>query len=303
MLESRRLGATGLNVSRIGFGGAAIGIDGYLVNEKRSEAGVRERAVSAIRAALEEGITLFDTAPSYGFGLSETIYGEALASHRSTIVLSTKVKAEPGQTPDDWTRSVAASLARLRTDKVDLLQLHGMSWPDDLSDWVLRERVVDWLESIKARGWARAIGITAEVPSGGLERLIDSRQFDVLQIAFSAIYQGACDYQRAPFGPIPRARALGMGILTMRAATSGVLQKLLIAEFPELDPGRITRLALRFVLSTPEVDSALIGMRNPQEVRANAGLLRDATARIDIRRLHDFFDGRERPSPPKELQP
>jgi aryl-alcohol dehydrogenase-like predicted oxidoreductase len=300
MLEQRPLGATGLSVSRLGFGGAAIGIDGYLADEKRTNAVVRERAAAAIEAALDEGVTLFDTAPGYGFGLSETIFGEVLAPRRHAVVLATKVKVERGQTSEDWTRSVAASLERLRTDRVDLLQLHGLSWPDDLADWTMGAGVVDWLEDMKARGWTRAIGITAEVPSGGLERLIDTRRFDVLQMAFSVIYQGACDYQRAPFGPIPRARALGMGILTMRAATSGVFQKLLRAEFPELDPARITRLALRFVLSTPEVDCALVGMRSPQEARGNAALFRDPKARIDIGALHDFFDGRGRPSPPKE---
>ncbi len=70
------------------------------------------------------------------------------------------------------------------------------------------------LNRSRARGWTRSIGVTAEVPSGGLERLIDTGRFDVLQMAYSIIYQGACDYQREPFGPIPRARALGMGILT-----------------------------------------------------------------------------------------
>lgn len=299
MLETRALGATGLAVSRIGFGGAAIGIDGYLADERRSDPDVRTRAEAALTAALDEGVTLFDTAPGYGSGLSEIIFGDILASRRDDVVLATKVKVEPGQMPDDWTRSVADSLARLRTDRVDLLQLHGLSWPDGLADWVLDAGVIDWLESMKARGWTRAIGLTAELPTGGLERLIDTRRFEVLQIAFSVIYQGACDYQRAPAGPIPRARALGMGVLTMRAATSGVFQKLLRAEFPDLEPARITRLALRFALSVPEVDSALVGMRSAREVRDNVALLRDPASRIDIRALHDFFDGRGRPAPPR----
>lgn len=294
MLDRRPLGSSGLLVSQIGFGGAAIGIDGYLVNERRSDEVIMNRAKDALMTALDEGISLFDTAPGYGLGLSERIFGATLAPYRPQIVLATKVKVEPGQGPADWTRSVAASLERLQTDYVDLLQLHGLSWSDDRADWVLREKVIDWLEGMRSCGWTRAIGLTAEVPSGGLERLIDTRRFDVLQMAFSVIYQGACDYQRAPFGPIPRAKALGMGVITMRAATSGVLQKLIHSEFPELDSNRITKLALRFVLSTPEVDSALIGMRLSSEVKVNAALCRDGAARIDIRKLHDFFDGRSR---------
>jgi len=298
MLESRPLGATGLVVSRLGFGGAALGIQNYLVDERRDEDAVQARARDALAAAVNAGITLFDTAPGYGFGRAERLFGEVLPPHRDRIVLATKVKVEPGTGPDDWTRSVAGSLDRLNTDRVDLLQLHGMSWPDELAAWVLEHGVLDWLETIKARGWTRATGITAEVPSGGLERLVDTRRLDVLQMAYSVIYQGACDHQRAPFGPIPRARDLGMGILTMRAATSGVLQKLLRAEFPELDAARITRLALRFVLSTPQVDAALVGMRTPEEVHANVALADDAAARIDVAGLHDFFDGRPREAPP-----
>ena len=61
----------------------------------------------------------------------------------------------------------------------------------------------------------------------------------------------------------------------------------------------MTRLALRFVLSTPEVDSALVGMRTPAEVAANASLARDLAARIDVKALHDFFDGRSREPPPR----
>lgn len=299
MIEARVLGRTGLTVSQLGFGGAAIGIEGYLVSESRDDDAVQARARAALEAALAEGITLFDTAPGYGFGRSERLFGKVLAPHRDKIVLATKVKVGPDQNPDDWTRSVAGSLERLGTDKVDLLQLHGMSWPDPLAEWVLDHAVIDWLEAIRARGWTKSIGITAEVPSGGLERLIDTGRFDVLQMAYSLIYQGACDYQREPFGIIPRARALGMGILGMRAATSGVLHKLLSAEFPDLDPHRVTRLALRFVLSTPEVDSALVGMRTPAEVAANTSLVRDLTARMDVKALHDFFDGRSREPPPR----
>jgi aryl-alcohol dehydrogenase-like predicted oxidoreductase len=299
MLETRRLGRSELSVSRLGFGGAAIGIEGYLTDEQRDDDAVQERARAALTMALDAGVTLFDTAPGYGFGRSETIFGEVLSPVRSRIVLATKVKVAPGETPDAWTRSVAESLGRLGTDRVDLLQLHGMSWSDPLAEWVLSSRVIDWLESIRARGWTRAIGLTAEVPSGGLERLVDTRRFEVLQIAYSVIYQGACDYQRTPFGIIPRAKGLDMGILTMRAATSGVLPKLLRAEFPDLDADRVTRLALRFVLSTPEVDSALVGMRHPAEVRANAVLASDPDARIDIPALHDFFDGRPREAHPR----
>jgi len=99
--------------------------------------------------------------------------------------------------------------------------------------------------------------------------MLHSGEFETMQVAYGPIYQGACDYQREPFGVVPLAKSLGVGVLTMRTTTSGVLQKLLACEFPELDPARITRLAIRFVLSTPQVDCALIGMRSAAEVRQN----------------------------------
>ncbi len=297
-LEQRPLGTTGLSVSRVGFGGAAIGIEGYLTDEKRDDAAFAARARRAVEAAVAAGITLFDTAPGYGFGRAERLFGEVLPMVRERIVLATKVKVTPGEGPAEWDASLAASLERLRTDRVDILQLHGASWTDELAAWVIGSGPLDWLEQARRDGRVRCIGLTAEVPSGGLERLLRTGRFQLLQMAYSLIYQGACDYQRAPFGPIPLARSLGMGVLAMRSATSGVLHKLLRQEFPDLDPDRITRLALRFVLSTPEVDCALIGMRTEAEVGTNVSLATDATARFDLRAMHDFFDGRPRPVAP-----
>jgi hypothetical protein len=298
-LPQRTLGRTGIKVPAIGFGGAAIGIDNYLTDESRRSDSFMERAHAAITTALDEGVTYFDTAPSYGAGLSETIIGTATKGRRSGIVIATKVGVKPGQPSDDWTRSIEQSRDRLQVDVLDLLQFHGNAWSNELADWVLGEGALGWLESVREKGLARFIGITAEVPSAGLDRLIATGRFDVLQMAYSVIYQGACDYQRVPFGPIPQAKALGMGVTTMRTATSGVLQKLLKSEFPELDDERITRLAIRFSLSTAEVDCPLVGMRTPEEVRINAALARDPSALIDLRKVHDFFDGRPRTTPPE----
>jgi aryl-alcohol dehydrogenase-like predicted oxidoreductase len=230
-----------------------------------------------VAAALEEGITLFDTAPGYGDGRSEQLLGEALAPHRDQIVLASKVKVMPGEGSEHWDQVLRTSLQRLRTGQLDLLQLHGANWTDELANWAIEGDLLDWLDGVKAKGLARAVGLTAEAPSGGLERLLHTGRFDVLQMAYSAIYQGACDYQREPFGVIP--------------------QRMLLAEFPELDPARITRLAIRFVLSTPEVDCALVGMTSAAEVRANASLARNLETRLDLRQLHDFFEGRPRPAP------
>jgi len=164
--------------------------------------------------------------------------------------------------------------------------MHGGLWTDEQAEAILTGPVLDWADEMRRRGCARFTGITAEGPSVALERLLRSGRFDVLQIAYNLIYQDPCDYQREPAGVIPLARSLGMGVVTMRTATSGFLQKLLAAEFPEIGAAAVTGLAIRFVLSTPEVDCALVGMRSTDEVIDNAALAADPSARLDLRELH-----------------
>jgi aryl-alcohol dehydrogenase-like predicted oxidoreductase len=287
-LPRRTLGKTGISVSQLGFGGAVVGIPSYLSPGDRESAAFAEQAESAIRRALELGVTLFDTAPGYGNGRSESFYGAVLSGVREDIVLSTKLHMRPGEGPREWEASLAASLTRLRTDHVDLLQVHGSTWSREESGRLL-DAPAKWLQRVRESGRARAIGVTAETPSGGLETLVESGVFDTLQVAYNVIYQGACDYQREPFGVIPLAKALGLGVLTMRTATSGVLARLLRAEFPDLPADRINRLAVKFVLSTPEVDCALVGMADPAEVAANCALAADPEDRLDLKELHNRF--------------
>jgi uncharacterized protein len=290
-IPTRPLGATGINVSALGFGGAVIGIEGYLKRPGEEAVISLDVARATVEAARARGVNFFDTAPGYGGGRSEAIIGEALEPYRDSVYLATKVGVHPGDHPETWTASVVRSLERLRTDHVDLLQLHGNTWTDDLADWVLSEPL-PWLETMRSQGLARWIGLTAEAPSGGLERLLRSSRFHVLQMAYSVIYQCACDYQRAPFGVIPLAKEFGMGVLTMRTTTSGVLHNLLRAEFPDLGDERISSLAIKFVLSTPEVDCALVGMGDPRQVEANYRLTADLSNRFDLAALHNFFPAR-----------
>src|SRR5262245_355241 len=105
-LPKRILGRTGIEVSAIGFGGAAIGIDNYLTDEQRRSDTLMQRSHDAVLAALEEGITYFDTAPGYGTGLSETIIGNAIGGRHEGITIATKVGVRPDQRPSDWTRSL-----------------------------------------------------------------------------------------------------------------------------------------------------------------------------------------------------
>src|SRR5437763_4030192 len=117
---TRTFGRTGMRVSALGFGGGAVG--GLMVRGSPAD---QERAVAR---AIEAGITFFDTAPGYGDGASETNLGRVFSTLRPEIVLATKVMIRPDERTEVGaaiTRSVEASLRRLRRESVDLLQLHN----------------------------------------------------------------------------------------------------------------------------------------------------------------------------------
>jgi len=288
-VEYRKLGKTGLRVSCLGFGGAPMGIPDYLSHEDRDSDAFRTTGVAALREAVARGVNYFDTAPGYGEGRSERIFGEALDGLRDRVVLATKYPFGEGLTPEQRTDALRASLDRLRTSRVDILQFHGGCFDDQLADRVLLSGVLDWVDEMQAKGLCRFRGITAEGPSGGLERLLRTGRFDVMMIAYNLIYQCTCNCTNQPAGIIPFARSLGIGVTTMRPTTCGFLQKLLGSAFPGLDTATLTRLAIRFVLSTPQVDCCVVGMRTPAEVGANVALAEDVAGRLDIRSLHNRF--------------
>src|SRR3984885_4288271 len=120
---------TQLKVSRVALGTWAIGGGMWGGTDERE-------SVATIRAALDQGINLIDTAPAYGFGTSEEIVGKALAGVRSQAVIATKTglewrdgKVYRNATPARIIQEVDDSLRRLRTDYIDIYQVH---WPDPL---------------------------------------------------------------------------------------------------------------------------------------------------------------------------
>ena len=281
-MDQRNLGRTGLRISAIGFGGAAIGIDGYLDGRERGSKEFETQALGAIAAALRGGINYFDSAANYGSGRGETLFGKGLSGVRDKIVLGTKFMPKEGDTPASLSDALGHSLQRLQTDHVDILQVHGLNFTDESADKLLQSCIPEWMREQKSLGRIRFAGLTAETPSGAVERLVQSGQFDTLQIGYGLTHQQSCDYRWGPFGIIPRARALGMGVMVMRATTSGVLQRLMLSEFPEIDERRLARLAIRFVLSTPEVDCALVGMINTHDVEESLDLIRKDAPRVDL---------------------
>jgi aryl-alcohol dehydrogenase-like predicted oxidoreductase len=153
-METIFLGDSGIESSRIGLGTWAIGGRGWGGTDEA-------QAVATIRAALDQGITLIDTAPAYGFGKSEELVGKALDGVRHRAVIATKVGlgwsgGEPyrDSRPPRLRQELEGSLRRLRTEYIDLYQVH---WPDPL---VRIEEVAAELARMHREGKIRAIGVS-----------------------------------------------------------------------------------------------------------------------------------------------
>jgi hypothetical protein len=286
-MEHRALGKTGLQVSVIGFGGAPSGLANYLgAWDPTAEAAARQ-VEDALRHAVERGVNYFDTAPGYGGGLSEGMYGRALRPVRDQVVLATKVT---GQTAAEVIASVEASLQRLQTDYVDIIQYHGGWYTDADVDRMLGPNgALEGMARLRRQGKVHWIGFTTEGDNGPVTRLIASGQFDMMQICYNLIYQGPCDPSRKA-GVLYEAEAQGMGIVTMRPLTSGILQHWLRHLDPALESQvDWARHLLGFVLSNPMVDVALVGMRSAARVDQNIAVAEDLSARIDLDAMHTRY--------------
>jgi aryl-alcohol dehydrogenase-like predicted oxidoreductase len=290
-MEYAQLGDTGVTVSRIGFGGAAIGLTDYLAEFDPTDPATRADVVEAVEAALAGGINHFDTAPGYGDGTGERLLGDALAGVATAgdlpVFVSSKVTPDV-HNRDDLRRSVEASLHRLRRDRLDLLQIHGDSFSVEATDRILDPNgLASLMLDLKAEGVVSHVGFTSEDANDSVYRLIRSGAFDTMQICYNLLFQHPYEPSR-PFGCILAADEAGMGVLTMRSATSGTLQRWIRIVNPA-DDFDYTPALIQFVLSNPYVDVALVGMRTAAEVRANLALADDREGRIDLGALHGRY--------------
>lgn len=282
-METTTLGRTGLNVTRLGYGGAPAGLTNYLGAYSPADRDQRQQIIAAIETALSLGVTYFDTAADYGDGVSERIFGEALAGAGSEIVLATKVSIRM-----EARASVEGSLDNLRRDRLDLVQVHGTVYPPETADAILAPGgTLDQLQALRDEGLIRFIGFTSEANNAAVYRFIADGRFDTMQLAYNLLHQHPYDPTR-PFGSLLEAEKGAMGIITMRTLTSGLLQKWVQAVNPANDFD-YTPALLHFVLSNPLVDVALVGMRTSAEVEANVAICEDLSGRLDLKELHERY--------------
>jgi aryl-alcohol dehydrogenase-like predicted oxidoreductase len=265
-MERRRLGRTGLRVSVLGFGGSEIGYEGA------SQATVDR----LLGSALDAGLNVIDTAECYD--KSEQLIGGALGARRAEVLLFTKCGHASGWGRADWRQapilaSIERSLQRLRTDHVDLVQLHSCG-----EDVLRRGEAIRALQTARERGLTRFIGYSGD--GAAARYAVDCGAFDTLQTSISVADQEPLDLT------LPLAREREMGVIAKRpianaAVSAGKkpgrwsygyeywrrLQKL---DYEFLERRDAVATALRFTLSVPGVHTAIVGTARPGRFEENA---------------------------------
>ena len=292
----RELGSTGIKVSEIGFGAWAIGgpaeASGTPLGWGRTS---DDDSLAAIRRARDLGVTFFDTADSYGFGRSESLLGIVLSRRRQDVVIATKVgivRSVDGDLRKDFSgqhifHAVDGSLKRLRSDYIDLYQLHNPTLEE-----LRRGEIQEAMDRLQELGKIRYWGISIGTPEEGLEVVRQGWGY-TLQVLYNVLNQ-------APAKELfPLAKERGYGIIARVPLASGLLtgkfrpdsvfpqddvrQNFLTARRLEEAIARVDEAksivgggarnlgeaALRFVLANDAVSTTIPGARNVRQVEAN----------------------------------
>jgi aryl-alcohol dehydrogenase-like predicted oxidoreductase len=329
-MEFRRLGRSGLKVSELAYGN-------WITHGSQVE---EEAAAACVRAALDEGITTFDTADVYAGTRAEEVLGRALqGERRESLEILTKVywptgrgKNDSGLSRKHIFESVHGSLRRLRTDYLDVYQAHRFDHETPLEETlrafddlvrqgkVLYIGVSEW----RAEEIARAVKIADDL---GLDRIVSNQpQYNMLwrviesevvplsqqegigQVVFSPIAQGVLTGKYLP-GQAPPAGSRA----TDENGGSGVIgrhmREDLLTRVQDLRPVAdeaglsMAQLSVAWVLQNPNVSSAIIGASRPEQVRDN---VRAAGVRLDpevLKRIDDILEPFIERDPAKTTSP
>ncbi len=313
-LRQRLLGSTGLSVSEIGFGSWAIGgpfeIGGVPLGWSNTS---DEDSMTAIRRARDLGVNFFDTSDIYGLGRSESLLGIVLSRSREKVVISTKVgnlRTSSGEFKKDFSKkhiffAIDGSLKRMRTDYVDLYQVHNPKI-EDLENGEVQEA----MEMLQERGKIRFWGISVTTPQDGLE-VVRRELGHTLQVLYNILNQ---EPEQELF---TRAKEKGYGIIARVPLASGLLsgkyhastvfpkddvrqgfltEKRLREAMAKVDEAKgivsghcrtLSEAALRFVLAHDAVSTTVPGARNAHQVELNVAAAREALPREVVDRLRE----------------
>jgi L-galactose dehydrogenase len=210
-MEYRELGRTGLSVSVVSYGTAPLGDMFGTADE--------DQALASVRQALDAGITFFDSSPFYGGGLAEERLGRALAGHRNEVIIGTKA-GRYGRDEFDFSArrirdSVETSLRLLRTDHVDLLQLHDIEYVDLAGPF---GEGYEELVSLREQGKCRFMGMTGYPIETFRRAMIETDLDVVLCYAHATLLD-----QSLITDLLPMAEDRGVGMINAAAVSLGLL--------------------------------------------------------------------------------
>jgi len=236
-LARRELGRTGEKLSIIGLGGiVVVGND-------------QEKANRIVREAIDRGVNYFDVAPTYGNGEAEERLGPALQGHRDRVFLACKtVKRDRAGAAEE----LRTSLKRLRTDRFDLYQLHGLGSVDEVDKALGPGGAMEAFLEAREKGLVRFVGFSAHSVEAALAA-IERFRFDTILFPINWV----C-WLQGDFGPqvLKAARAKGMGCLALKAMARSPWPEGVKREYPKcwyrpVADAEEASLALRFSLSEP----------------------------------------------------
>jgi len=263
-IPGRRLGRTGVTLPMLGLGG-------YHLGQAGSEAGAR----TMVDAAFDEGIRFFDTAESYQNGTSEQWLGSALAGRRDQVFLMSKSFDFPKRRPELAERHLEGTLKRLRTDRLDLWQLHSVRTVADVDLAFAPGGAFEMMMELKAKGAARFLGVTGhQQPEANLRAIHywdQGLRFDVMQMPLNPIDYHQQSFQRYV---LPELVRRDIGVIAMKTSADGALLREKLCSIDECQ---------RYAWSLP-ISLAVVGMLSLAQVRENAARARAFSSYSDVER-------------------
>lgn len=231
------LGKTGMKISRLGFGGIPI---------QRIDAAAAKELLEAVRAA---GINYIDTAR--GYTVSEELIGQAIEGHRDEFILATKSMVRDREGME---RDIGISLKNLRTDHIDLYQIHNPS-PQQLDQVCAPGGALEALMEAKEQGKVRHLGVTAHSVEV-FSKAIELPWVETIMFPYNLVETQGEDL-------MAKAAEKGIAVINMKPLAGGAIED--------------ARLALRYINQNPNITVLIPGMYSPEEVSQNVEAMSDTS--------------------------
>ena len=267
----RKLGNTGLDVSALGFGAMRLPHAGGAVD--------RGESLRLMHAAFELGVNYIDTAHTYLDGQSEALVGEAIRDRRDRVLLATKnmYRAENGR---EWTGRLEEQLARLKTDCIDFYHIHCLYHEQLVGPMSAPGGPLDEADRALRAGKIRYLSVSTHDAPDKAVQILESGLFTLFTVQYNLI-------DRSYLPAIRKASEMGIAVVVMGPAGGGRLvrhtdaTRALVAGAPY----PAAELALRFVLDSKDVNTAISGMSRIEELIRNVKVARlEETLTDDERR-------------------